>query len=112
VIAAVGAFTLLVTLVYVRTLFGFGYGIAAGFAFLAVASKLAPEVSEMLLAAIGATSALYAVWDIASDVVFRHSGQSDAAALAQLTGIPAIVWGVLWIGFSLAVLGYVVKRLA
>ena len=112
VIGAIGAFTLVVTLVYVRTLFGFGYGVAAGLAFLAVASKLRAEVSEMLLAAIGATSALYAVWDVASDVLFRHSHASDAAALAQLTGVPAIAWGVLWIGLSLAALGYVVKRLA
>ena len=112
VIAAIGAFTLVVTLVYVRTLFGFGYGVAAGLAFLAVASKLRSEVSEMLLAAIGATSALYAVWDVASDVLFRHSHESDAAALAQLTGVPAIVWGALWIGLSLAALGYVIKRLA
>jgi Peptidase M50B-like len=112
VVAAIGAFTLVVTLVYVRTLFGFGYGVAAGLAFLAVASKLRSEVSEMLLAAIGATSALYAVWDVASDVLFRHSHESDAAALAQLTGVPAIVWGVLWIGLSLAALGYVIKRLA
>jgi hypothetical protein len=65
----------------------------------------------MLLAAIGATSALYAVWDIASDVLVRYAPGSDAAALAQLTGIPAIVWGVLWIIVSGAVLGYVVKRL-
>jgi hypothetical protein len=112
VIAAVGVFTLLVTLVYVRTLFGFGYGVAAGLAFLGVASRLRAEVSEMLLAAIGATSALYAVWDVASDVLLRHSSQSDAAGLAQLTGIPAIVWGVLWIGLSLSLLAYVVKRLA
>ncbi len=69
-------------------------------------------MSEILLAAIGATSALYAVWDIASDVLFRHSHESDAAALAQLTGVPAIVWGVVWIGVSVAVLAYVIRRLA
>jgi hypothetical protein len=111
-IAVIGAFTLVVTLLYVRTLFGFAYGLAAGFALLGVAARLRPAVSEILLAAIGATSALYAVWDIASDVLFRHSNESDAAALAQLTGIPAIVWGVVWIGLSLGVLGYVIKRLA
>jgi hypothetical protein len=112
VIAVIGAFTLVVTLFYVRTLFGFAYGLAAGFALLGVAARLERAVSEILLAAIGATSALYAVWDIASDVLLRHSNQSDAAALAQLTGIPAIVWGVAWIAVSLGVLGYVVKRLA
>jgi hypothetical protein len=111
-VAVIGAFTLLVTLLYVRTLFGFAYGLLAGGALLAVAARLRPSVSEILLAAIGATSALYAVWDIASDVLFRHSNQSDAAALAQLTGIPAIVWGPLWIAMSVGVLGYVVKRLA
>lgn len=112
VIGAIGAFTLVVTLLYVRTLFGFGYGLAAGLALLAVASRLRPAVCEVLLAAIGATSALYAVWDIASDVLLRDSTQSDAAALAQLTGIPAIVWGGVWIAVSVGVLGYAVKRLA
>ena len=112
VLAVVGAFTLLVTLFYVRTLFGFAYGLLAGGALMAVAAKLRPAVSEVLLAAIGATSALYAVWDIASDALFRHSNASDAAALAQVTGIPAVVWGVAWIAVSLGVLGYVIKRLA
>jgi len=112
VVGVIGAFTLVVTLLYVRTLFGFAYGLLAGAALMAVAAKLRPAVSEILLAAIGATSALYAVWDIASDVLGRHSNQSDAAALAALTGIPAIVWGVVWIAVSVGVLGYVVKRLA
>lgn len=110
-IGAIGAFTLVVTLLYVRTLFGFAYGVMAAGALLAVATKLRAAVSEVLLAAIGATSALYAVWDIASDVLLRHSHQSDAAALAALTGIPAIVWGVLWIVVSVGVLAYVIRRL-
>jgi hypothetical protein len=112
VIGVIGAFTLVVTLLYVRTLFGVVYGLLAGGALWAVAARLRPAVSEVLLAAIGATSALYAVWDIASDVLFRHSGESDAAALAQLTGLPAGVWGVVWIALSVGVMGFVIKRLA
>jgi hypothetical protein len=111
VVALIGAFTLAVTLVYVRTWFGFLYGLAAAIVLLAVATKLRPAVSEVLLAAIGATSGLYAVWDVASDVLLRHSGESDAAALAQLTGVPAIVWGAAWIVVSVAVLMYVIRRL-
>jgi Peptidase M50B-like len=111
VIALVGAFTLVVTLVYVRTLFGFAYGLAAALVLLAVATKLRPAVSEFLLAAIGATSALYAVWDVASDVVLRSSPESDAAALASLTGIPAVVWGGFWIALSFVVLVSVIRRL-
>jgi len=61
-------------------------------------------VSEFLLAALGATSCLYAIWDVASDVLLRHSGQSDAAALARLHGRPAVLWGVAWIALSIVVL--------
>jgi hypothetical protein len=111
VIALVGVFTLAVTLLYVRTLFGFAYGLAAALALIAVAAKLRPAVSEVLLATIGATSALYAVWDVASDVLLRHSAQSDAAALARLTHVPVVVWGVFWIAASIAVLVYVLRRL-
>ncbi|HXK11809.1 MAG TPA: M50 family metallopeptidase [Vicinamibacteria bacterium] len=112
VIGLVGLFTLVVTLAYVRTLFGFLYGLGAALVLLGVASKLKPAVSEVLLAAIGATSCLYAVWDIATDVLLRHSGQSDASALARLTGLPAVAWGVVWIAFSILVLVSVLKRLA
>jgi hypothetical protein len=52
------------------------------------------------------------VWDVASDVLLRHSGQSDAAALARLTGLPAVAWGVLWVAFSVVVLASVLRRLA
>jgi len=112
VVGVVGLFTLAVTLVYVRTWFGFLYGLATGLVLLAVATKLKPAVSETLLAAIGATSVLYAIWDIASDVLVRHSGESDAAALARLTGVPAILWGVAWAAVSIAVLVSVLRRLA
>jgi hypothetical protein len=112
VVALIGAFTLAATVVYVRTGFGILYGLAAGCLLLFVASRLAPVVSEYLLAAIGATSCLYAVWDVASDVLLRHSSQSDAAALARLTGLPAILWGVAWAAFSVAVLVGVLRRLA
>jgi hypothetical protein len=112
VIGLVGAFTFVVTLVYVRTGFGLLYGLAAGLALLAVASRLRPAVSEVLLAAIGAMSCLYAVWDIASDVLLRRAAASDAAALARLTGIPALLWGAAWIAISLLVIVAVGRRLA
>jgi hypothetical protein len=112
VIAAVGFFTLAVTVLYVRTWFGFFYGLAAGLALVLVASRLKPVVSEVLLATLGAMSCLYAVWDIASDVLLRTAAESDASALARLTGLPAVLWGALWIGLSLAVLGTVLRRLA
>jgi hypothetical protein len=111
-IGTIGAFTLVVTLVYVRSWFGLLYGVAAGLALLVAASRLGRAVSEVLLAAIGAMSCLYAVWDIASDALLRSTAASDAAALARLTGVPAVVWGVAWIGTSIAVIFVVGRRLA
>ena len=112
VVGVIGALTLAVTLVYVRTWFGLLYGLAAAVLLLGVATRLRPAVSEFLLAALGATSCLYAIWDVASDVLLRHSGQSDAAALARLTGVPAVLWGVAWIALSIVVLAGVLRKLA
>jgi hypothetical protein len=112
VIGLIGVFTLAVTLVYVRSWFGFFYGLVAAGAFLLVSTKLKPAFSEVLLAAIGVMSALYAVWDIASDVLLRSIPCSDAAALANLTGIPGLIWGVLWVLASIWVIVAVLHRLA
>lgn len=112
VVALVGLFTLGVTLVYVRTWFGFAYGLLAAGALILVASKLKPEVSEILLASIGVMSCLYAVWDVASDVLLRSVPCSDASALAGITGVPAVIWGVLWTAASLWVIVAVLRRLA
>jgi hypothetical protein len=111
VVALIGLFTLVATLVYVRTAFGFFYGLAAAGVLLVVAGKL-PEAAEGLLAAIGVMSALYAVWDIASDVLLRSHPASDASALAALTGIPGVIWGLLWIAASLWVMAAVLRKLA
>jgi hypothetical protein len=112
VVAAIGAFTLVATLLYVRSVFGFAYCLLMGLAFLVVATKLPSEVSEVVLAAIGAMSALYAVADMTSDAIVRHAAASDAAQLAQATGLPTLLWGVLWIAASVVTLAAVARRLA
>jgi hypothetical protein len=45
------------------------------------------------------------VLDIKSDVLERPELRSDAFMLAELTGIPTVVWGFLWISAALAVSG-------
>ena len=103
IVGGIGAFTLAVTLLYVRTFFGFMYGLLAGATLVLVAWKLRPAVSDLLLKTIGVVSCLYGVWDVFSDVVFRSVPGSDANALGQLTGIPGVLWGAVWIGIDLAV---------
>jgi hypothetical protein len=112
VLGAIGAFTLVAALLYVRSGFGLVYGLLMGLALLVVSLKLPGEVSELVLAAIGAMSALYAVADMASDAIFRHVATSDASQLAAATGLPAVLWGVVWIAASIVTLVAVARRLA
>lgn len=58
--------------------------------------------------AFGAFCVLYAFLDIRDDVLLG-SGLSDAALLAQLTGIPAFLWGLAWCGIGVWVL-WVTRR--
>jgi hypothetical protein len=109
---AVGVFVLGVTLLYVRSFFGFLYGLVAGAALLTAAVKLPRDVVDDLLQTIGVVSCLYAVWDVLSDVVTRDSPFSDASALGRLTGIPGVLWGIAWIGVSLVVVFLAVRLVA
>ena len=88
------------------------FGTAAGGVMMLVAWKLPDRVSDALLKILGVVSCLYAVRDIASDVLLRDIPGSDANALAELTMIPAAVWGVVWVLASLAVAGVALAKAA
>ncbi len=107
--ALLGAALLALTLVYVRSAFGFAYGLVAGALLLAVARWLPEGASSFVLRLLGVTSLLYAPWDIASDLILRSVPASDASALARMTGIPALAWGVLWLAASLLIAGRAVR---
>jgi hypothetical protein len=109
IVGGVGVFVLAVTLLYVRTLFGFAYGLLAGGAFVLAAVKLPRDVTDDLLEIIGVVSCLYAVWDIGSDVLAREATGSDASALGRLTGIPAVLWGIGWIAACLVVVFFALR---
>jgi hypothetical protein len=112
IVCGVGVFVLAVTLLYVRTLFGFAYGLLAGAAFVLAAIKLPRDVTDDLLEIIGVVSCLYAVWDIGSDVLAREATGSDASALSRLTGIPAVLWGLVWIAACLVVVFFALRAVA
>ncbi len=98
-----GVFLLVVTLLYVRNTFGLVTGIGVGGALVFMGLKLPNRVSDVALKVIGATSCLYAILDIVDDVLRRRHLRSDAVMLAELTHIPSVVWGVLWVGLSVVV---------
>jgi hypothetical protein len=106
----IGALVIGLTLLYVRNAFGFVFGIAFGLAMFAVSKKLSDGVNRALLLTLGLTSALYAVLDIKSDILERPEARSDAAMLAEITGIPTAVWGILWIGIALAFSAWLFRR--
>lgn len=108
-----GALTLGVGLFFVRPFLGFGFAfsLVAGAAMLAAGTYLPPSINGVLLRIIGLTSCLYVVLDIKSDTIDRSELRSDARMLAELTGVPTVVWGVVWILVALAFI-YAVIRLA
>ncbi len=108
--ALVGVATGAVTLLYMRNLFGFAFGLGFAAALVLAARQLPALWNARILTALGLTSALYAILDIKSDVLDRPGLESDAHMLADLTGVPTVVWGVLWIGLAGGVVALVARR--
>ncbi|MDT8370286.1 MAG: M50 family metallopeptidase [Longimicrobiales bacterium] len=100
-LALIGASVLVLTLLYIRGTFGIIYGALSGAALLAGARFLSTLWASRFIMALGLTSVGYAILDIKSDILDRPGIQSDAAMLAELTGIPTVVWGVVWIALAL-----------
>jgi hypothetical protein len=94
-----GVILLVVTLFYVRPFAGFGFifGLLSALALGALGLWLSEEINDFVLKLVGLTSCLYAVLDIKSDILDRPEVRSDAAMLGELTHIPTVVWGVIWI---------------
>lgn len=88
---------------FARSLFTLVFTILFGAALLLAGTRLARGARELALVTLGATSCLYALLDVKSDVLDRPEAASDARALAELTGIPTLAWGLLWIGISVTV---------
>jgi hypothetical protein len=86
---------------YIRSDFGLVFGVIFGVALFLVAQKTGPAVNRGVLFVLGLTSALYAILDIKGDVLDRPEALSDAQMLGDLTGIPALVWGITWISIAI-----------
>jgi hypothetical protein len=88
---------LALTIVYVRNTFGVIFGLIFGIGMIALAKFASTTITQYVLKFLGTVSCLYALVDIKEDLfTLQHRG-SDADALAELTGIPALLWGILWL---------------
>jgi len=114
VVASLGLLVLAVAVLYVRPLlsFGFAYGLLAGFALLALGRWAPPVAAWQVLRLTGVFSVLYALLDVRDDVLLGAAGPSDARMLAEMTHVPAIVWGVLWIAAGCLLIWRLRRRIA
>lgn len=108
--AGIGLLVIALTILYVRSAFGLGFGVLFGLAMLVASKHMDAGLNRGLLAVLGLTSALYAILDIKSDILDRPDLQSDAAMLAELTGVPTVAWGVIWISLAIAFSAWLLHR--
>ena len=109
VTGAVGLLVVGLTLAYVRSAFGFWFGLAFGSVLVLGGIRLSEAINRGVLRTLGLTSCLYAILDIKSDVIDRPELRSDAAMLGELTGIPTYLWGGLWIAIAVLASGWLLQ---
>ena len=102
-----GSIVLVATVLWVRPVlsFGFGFHLLAGAALVLFGWLLPDAFNDIVLKIFGVTSCLYVIPDIYSDTIARSHLRSDARMLAEMTHIPTVIWGGLWILIALAVCG-------
>ena len=83
--AAIGLLVATITVLYVRQPFALTFGLAFGAVLLVIALKMGSGGNRAVLIGLGMTSALYAVFDIKSDIIDRPEVMSDARMLSELT---------------------------
>lgn len=104
VAALLGALVVIVALRFMPGDWRSGKGFAAVAGIVLAGLSLCPAVvTEMALRVIGVTSCLYVFLDIKHDVLDQDFQESDAMHLEQITHVPSVVWGLLWIGISVVV---------
>ena len=92
---ALGLGLMAVTLLYVRSWFGFGGGLLLGAALASAGRWLPEDANDALLTFIGSASCLYAIFDIRN--ITRSIGTTDAGMFsAEIIPLPPAVWAVLW----------------
>ncbi|MAT39506.1 MAG: hypothetical protein CL946_07865 [Ectothiorhodospiraceae bacterium] len=100
----------ILVLLYIRNLFGIIFSAIFTAGMFLLAFKVPQQYRSMTLQLIGTVSCLYALFTIKEDLLTLEHHHSDAQILAGMTGIPAIVWGVLWAAVSLVVFYLVVRN--
>ncbi|MDE0088030.1 MAG: M50 family metallopeptidase [Candidatus Poribacteria bacterium] len=86
-----------ITIGFGSDMFTYLFGIGFGVVLILLGLYLPESVNDWILRIIGVTSCLYAILDIKSDVLDRSNLRSDARMLEEVTSLPTLFWGILWI---------------
>jgi hypothetical protein len=109
-LAVLGVLVLGVAALYLRSAFSLAVAGVAGALLLLAAARLGHGGRTLVLTFLGLTSALYALLDIRSDILSRPHLDSDAAMLADLTGVPTLAWGLAWTAIAGGALVWTLRR--
>jgi hypothetical protein len=101
--AVTGAAIVITAALFVRNSFGLIFALTFGSAMLAAARWLPERWLSLTVQYLGAMSCLYALIDVKEDLLTLENPVTDASIFADMTGIPAIVWGILWSAAALLV---------
>lgn len=104
-----GVSTLLLGIIYVRNGFAISFTLFFSLLLMVFGKALSPGANRLLIRVIGLSSCLYAIYDIKNDILDRPDLPSDAYALAQLTHVPTVLWGVLWLLIALTITTLLLK---
>ena len=107
--ALLGVIILIISLLFVRNLFGFIFGVISGGGLLLLARYSNESINDMVLRVVGLTSMIYVPLDIFSDTISRSYLRSDARMLAEEFGGATLLWGSIWIIISVLIVYKVVK---
>ncbi|UWQ97015.1 M50 family metallopeptidase [Rhodobacteraceae bacterium M385] len=110
VLMGLGALMLVVLVLYVRDLAAVVICGATGAALIAAGRFLSASICDLILRIIGLSSMIYVPYDIFDDTLRRASLRSDARMLAEEIGGTTMMWGVLWLIISFAVIFWCLRK--
>lgn len=118
VLTGLGVIMILAMIFYVRDLFTLIMCGMIAAAFFFIALKTGPVFNYVFVTFLAVQTALNSIGDVLTLVMLSMGapkssyslGKSDADVMAELFWLPAIVWSVLWVAFSLFILYLAMKK--
>jgi hypothetical protein len=78
---------------------------------LFISPRYLPQMlHSYIMKILGLVSCIYVLVDLKSDLITLEPRETDAQILYSITGVPSIVWALLWLGISIVVVYILLKR--